>query len=191
MIGESQSRPPATLLMIRSQGNMLLSLVSHPNPAQILISAIQKRGGAGLISKEEDFYLALLNPASEGGGIREAVKIMGGDPGKGALSLEMEDSLVQGQAVQVSWQPASHRAEADLQFMQKSSLPTSLPLSPSRLSFGALARSDDPDSEDSDAAQRKPRVEEGFMGLSEAGFLYSVRGRSAMGTAGGGFAVLR
>jgi hypothetical protein len=82
---------------------MLLSLTSHPNPAQILISAIQKRGGAGLISKEEDFYLALLNPASEGGGIREAVKIMGGDPGKGALSLEMEDSLVQGQAVQVSF----------------------------------------------------------------------------------------
>ncbi|KAI9637449.1 uncharacterized protein MKK02DRAFT_43370 [Dioszegia hungarica] len=164
------------MVVDRSQGNMLLSLVSHPNPAQILISAIQKRGGAGLISKEEDFYLALLNPASEGGGIREAVKIMGGDPGKGALSLEMEDSLVQGQAVQ---------------FMQKSSLPTSLPLSPSRLSFGALARSDDPDSEDSDAAQRKPRVEEGFMGLSEAGFLYSVRGRSAMGTAGGGFAVLR
>lgn len=80
---------------------MLLSLTSHPNPAQILISAIQKRGGKGLLSKDEDFYLALLNPASEGGGIREAVKIMGGDPGKGALSLEMEDSLMPGQAVQV------------------------------------------------------------------------------------------
>jgi hypothetical protein len=75
---------------------MLLTFTSHPNPAQILISTIQKRGGKGL-SKEEDFYLALL----QDGGIREAVKIMGGDPGKGALSLEMEDSLMSGQKVQV------------------------------------------------------------------------------------------
>jgi hypothetical protein len=81
---------------------MLLSLTSHPNPAQILIAAIQKRGGKGHLSKEEDFYLALLNPE---GGIREAVKIMGGDPGKGALSLEMEDSIMPGQAVQVSQTP--------------------------------------------------------------------------------------
>ena len=82
---------------------MLLSLDGAPNPTQFLIQAIQKRpGGTGrginpTLGKDEDFYLALINPD----GSREVVKLMSGDPSRGALSLEMEDSVRVGQVVQV------------------------------------------------------------------------------------------
>lgn len=77
---------------------MLLSLDGFPNPTQTLIQAIQRRGGQGL-TKEEDFYLGLLGPD---GSASEAVRILSGDPSRGALSLEMENSLLSGQPVQVS-----------------------------------------------------------------------------------------
>lgn len=83
---------------------MLLSLNGAPNPTQFLIQAIQQRpGGTGrgvntTLGKDEDFYLALINPD----GSREIVKLLSGDPSRGALSLETEDSLRTGQVVQVS-----------------------------------------------------------------------------------------
>lgn len=80
---------------------MLLSLKGAPNPTQHLIQAIQARSGssssAGL-TKEEDFYLALISPD----GSKEVVRLVSGDPSRGALSLDTEDSLRVGQTVQVS-----------------------------------------------------------------------------------------
>jgi hypothetical protein len=82
---------------------MLLSLQGAPTPTKFHNQAIQKRpGGTGrgkntTLGKDEDFYLALINPD----GSREIVKLMSGDPSRGALSLEMEDSIRVGQVVQV------------------------------------------------------------------------------------------
>lgn len=160
---------------------MLLSFTTHANPTQVLITAIQKRGGQGL-TKDEDFYLALLTP---GGAIREAVKILSGDPSRGALSLEMEDSLSSGQAVQVR-SSLLRGVWADHQFMQSKKSQPAIPLSPASITFGALARSDI----EEETITGEPRTEEGFVGLSEGGFVYSVEGRTAVGTSAGGFAQL-
>jgi hypothetical protein len=71
---------------------MLLSLVGAPNPTQHLMAAIQGRS----ITKDEDFYIALIDGAN-----RSVVKLMSGDPSRGALGLDTEDSLRTGQRVQV------------------------------------------------------------------------------------------
>jgi hypothetical protein len=72
--------------------------------------------------------------------------------------------------------------------MQRSRSDLALPFQAGKLTFGAIAKSDEV--EDETEQRREPRVEDGFMTLSEGGFLYSVMGRSAIGTAGGGSAIL-
>jgi hypothetical protein len=70
--------------------------------------------------------------------------------------------------------------------MQRSPSPTI----PKGLTFGSIARSETADADEDTSSGLELRVEEGFSALSEAGFIYSVKGRTAIGTAGGGFAVL-
>ena len=53
---------------------------------------------AGL-GKDEEFFMALLS--SSGDKVKRVVKILSGDPSRGALSLEMEEPLLPGQRVQV------------------------------------------------------------------------------------------
>ncbi|WWC63339.1 uncharacterized protein I303_105939 [Kwoniella dejecticola CBS 10117] len=133
-----------------AQGNMLLSIDgANSNPTQVLIQAIQKRGGTG-ITKEEDFYLGIL----QSGKLQKAVKILSGDPSRGAMSLDMEDSLVTGQTVQ---------------FMHRESRISIPKASPGVLTFSSLPRSD----EAGDAIHGLPRVEDGFLALSEGGFVCS------------------
>ena len=89
---------------------MLLAVDSGANPTQKLVAAIQRRGGTGL-SKEEDFHLAFLAEVSarrvggtdvQNGEIGRLVKILSGDPSRGALSLDTAASLRVGERVQVS-----------------------------------------------------------------------------------------
>lgn len=100
---------------LRAKGNMLLEIDGvNPNPTQVLINAIQQRGGTGL-TKEEEFYLGFLDNGvsflkSEKNSvfpdylqdIKRVIKILSGDPSRGAMSLDMEDSIIAGQVVQVS-----------------------------------------------------------------------------------------
>lgn len=91
----------------------------NPNPTQVLINAIQQRGGTGL-TKEEEFYLGFLDNGvsflkSEKSvfpdylqDVKRVIKILSGDPSRGAMSLDMEDSIITGQAVQVSKENMSH-----------------------------------------------------------------------------------
>ncbi|WWC71530.1 uncharacterized protein I206_105488 [Kwoniella pini CBS 10737] len=139
-----------TAIVSGAQGNMLLSIEgTNSNPTQVLIQAIQQRGGTGL-TKEEDFYLGILDH----GEVQKVIKILSGDPSRGAMSLEMEDSLRSGQTVQ---------------FMHRDS-PMSIPKpSPDTFTFSSLPRSD----EAGDVVTGSPRVEEGFLALSEGGFIYS------------------
>ncbi|WVW85578.1 hypothetical protein I302_107616 [Kwoniella bestiolae CBS 10118] len=124
---------------------MLLSFEgANSNPTQVLIAALQQRGGTG-ITKEEDFYLGFL----ENGSVQKVVKILSGDPSRGAMSLDMEDSLLVGQTIQQ---------------------PVSIPQpSPNTFTFSSLAPSD----EAGDVTYRSPRVVDGFLALSEGGFIYS------------------
>ncbi|KAK8854772.1 hypothetical protein IAR55_003511 [Kwoniella newhampshirensis] len=147
-LGLSPMLPPVTIS--GAQGNMLLSIDGmNSNPTQVLIGAIQKRGGVGL-TKEEEFYLGLL----EQGDVKRVVKILSGDPSRGALSVDMEDPLLVGQTVQ---------------FMHRST-PVSLPHpSPSTITFSSIPKSDEID----DTPIGTPRVVDGFLGLSEGGFIYS------------------
>ena len=103
----------------RAQGNLLLSIDDgvDGNPARTLITALHKQRGRSGIKKEEDWFLS-IGPAmvasaestepvasvSESPREREqqnVVRILSGDPSKGALSLETEESLIPGQIVQV------------------------------------------------------------------------------------------
>ncbi|OCF57225.1 hypothetical protein L486_04681 [Kwoniella mangroviensis CBS 10435] len=133
-----------------AQGNMLLSIEgTNSNPTQVLIAAIQKRGGSG-ITKEEDFYLGIL----ENGEVQQVVKILSGDPSRGAMSLDMEDSLLAGQTIQ---------------FMHRETAVSSPQPKPDTITFSALGRSD----EEGELGTGSPRVVDGFLGLSEGGFIYS------------------
>ncbi|OCF37967.1 hypothetical protein I317_03928 [Kwoniella heveanensis CBS 569] len=133
-----------------AQGNMLLSIEgTNSNPTQMLIAAIQRRGGTG-ITKEEDFFLGFL----ENGSVKKVVKILSGDPSRGALSVDMEEPLLPGQTVQfMHRQPASPIVK-----------PT-----PHTFTFSSLAKSEETD----DIPIGQPRVVKGFLGLSEGGFIYS------------------
>ncbi|ORY35549.1 hypothetical protein BCR39DRAFT_510672 [Naematelia encephala] len=134
-----------------AQGNMLLKLsTTNPNPTQILISAIQRRTG-GTLSKEEDFFLALLSP--DDSKIQRAVKILSGDPSRGAISLEMEEPLLVGQRIQFMHRPQS---TGDLTPKQ------------GQITFAALRKSDNLDSI---PLQGTPRVQDGFLACSEDGFI--------------------
>lgn len=76
--------------------------------------------------------------------------------------------------------------------MQRNSSQAAVSMSAEGLTFGTIAQSETADvDEDVPGQQREPRIEEGYMALSEAGFVYSVKGRTAIGTAGGGYAVLK
>jgi hypothetical protein len=96
---------------------MLLKIEGkNENPTQTLIFALQARGSK--MTKDEDFYLALLDHGVSpllrarleqvGAGfltrqeIKKVVKILSGDPSRGALALETEEPLSEGQGVQVS-----------------------------------------------------------------------------------------
>ena len=70
--------------------------------------------------------------------------------------------------------------------MQRKTPNPLIPLSPASLTFGTLAQSQ----VDEDYSLQTPRVDDGFIGFSEGGFIYSVDGKTAVGTAAGGFAQL-
>lgn len=90
---------------------------ANSNPTQVLINAIQQRGGTGL-TKEEEFYLGFLDNGvrfPQNGkkkiasafayylqDVKRVIRILSGDPSRGAMSLDMEDSIITGQVVQVS-----------------------------------------------------------------------------------------
>lgn len=57
------------------------------------MTAIQQRDAGRLGNKDEVFFLQIGD---------RMVKILSGDPGRGALSLDMEDPLLEGQKVQAS-----------------------------------------------------------------------------------------
>ncbi|KAJ9123115.1 hypothetical protein QFC22_001306 [Naganishia vaughanmartiniae] len=113
----------------QAQGNLLLRLSPSPtsplsitNPTQALIKAINtfraslagesvealrpaqamtaaKGISIGKGMKEEEYYLGLFSRDSTVP--YQVVKIMSGDPSRGAISLEMEEPLLTGQRVQV------------------------------------------------------------------------------------------
>ncbi|WVF72838.1 hypothetical protein IAT40_007656 [Kwoniella sp. CBS 6097] len=133
-----------------AQGNMLLSVDgTNSNPTQMLIAAIQRRGGSG-ITKEEDFFLGFL----ENGSLKKVVKILSGDPSRGALSVDMEEPLLPGQTVQ---------------FMHRLSVSPIAEPSAGAFTFSSLPKTEDTE----DVPIGQPRVADGFLGLSEGGFIYS------------------
>jgi len=73
---------------------MLLSFEEGSgNPTQTLMAAIHRRDAGGLSNKDEEFFLRVR------GGM---IKILSGDPSRGAMSLDMEEPLTSGEKVQVS-----------------------------------------------------------------------------------------
>ncbi|TYJ53415.1 hypothetical protein B9479_005962 [Cryptococcus floricola] len=145
--GLSAMVEPVTITSAR--GNMLLAIDGiNSNPTQLLISAIQQRGGTGL-TKEEEFFLGFL----EGGKVKRVTRIVSGDPGRGAMSLDTEEPLLEGQTVQ---------------FMHRSAILFPQPLARS-ITFTSLPPAD----QIGDHPIGTPRVSEGFLASSEEGFIYS------------------
>ncbi|KAI5455377.1 hypothetical protein NCC49_000191 [Naganishia albida] len=70
-------------------------------PAEAMTAAQGISIGKGM--KEEEYYLALYSGESETP--YQVVKIMSGDPSRGAISLEMEEPLLTGQRVQFMHKP--------------------------------------------------------------------------------------
>ncbi|OWZ31004.1 hypothetical protein C347_03762 [Cryptococcus neoformans AD2-60a] len=139
-----------------AKGNMLLEIDGvNSNPTQVLINAIQQRGGTGL-TKEEEFYLGFLDNgfAYYLQDVKRVVRILSGDPSRGAMSLDMESSIKAGQVVQFM-----HRAAISQ---------NNLPLVDSII-LTSLSRTEQMDSH----LMGVPRVTDGFIASSEDGFIYS------------------
>ncbi|WVO13484.1 hypothetical protein L204_101104 [Cryptococcus depauperatus] len=138
------------LTINHAKGNLLLKVEgSDSNPTQLLIKAIQGRGGCG-ITKENEFYLGFL----ENGEVTRVIKILSGDPSRGAMSLETEEPLVAGQTVQFM-----HRTTA---------LNEPKPL-PHSMTFYSLPRME----QIVEYSIGQPRVVDGFFACTEGGIIYS------------------
>lgn len=92
-LGEQKPLSENRKLTVRAQGNLLLRIDGQANPTQTLMTAIQQRDAGKLGDKDEAFFLRIEE---------KVVRILSGDPSRGALSLDMEDPLREGQRVQVS-----------------------------------------------------------------------------------------
>ncbi|GMK59233.1 hypothetical protein CspeluHIS016_0702480 [Cutaneotrichosporon spelunceum] len=137
-----------------ARGNLLISLDGrNRNPTQCLIAALQARDGKGRsgITKDEEFYLAIMEPGSP---TPRVVRILSGDPGRGAISLETEQPLFPGQFVQFMYRP--------------SAAPPPQPLADT-LRFAVLPRTD----ELAPAPRTgSPVTRAGFVAASEGGFVH-------------------
>jgi hypothetical protein len=88
----------------------LLSLESgetiNPNPTRQLLSLLSAAHLPPL-GKDKDFYLGFLGAATDSqtpsstGKLRRVVRIMSGDPSRGGMALDCEDSLEKGDRVAV------------------------------------------------------------------------------------------
>ncbi|BEJ12563.1 hypothetical protein CspHIS471_0210230 [Cutaneotrichosporon sp. HIS471] len=137
-----------------ARGNLLLSFDGrNSNPTQCLIAALQARDGKGRsgITKDEEFYLAIMEPGSP---TPRVVRILSGDPSRGSISLETEHPLFPGQFVQ---------------FMHRPTAPTPAQALADTLRFAVLPRTD----ELAPAPRTgSPVRREGFVAASEGGFVH-------------------
>ncbi|BEI81863.1 hypothetical protein CcaverHIS002_0210230 [Cutaneotrichosporon cavernicola] len=137
-----------------ARGNLLLSFDGrNSNPTQCLIAALQARDGKGRsgITKDEEFYLAIMEPGSP---TPRVVRILSGDPSRGSISLETEHPLFPGQFVQ---------------FMHRPTAPPPPQALADTLHFAVLPRTD----ELAPAPRTgSPVRREGFVAASEGGFVH-------------------
>ena len=83
----------------RCQGNMLLSFAStQRNPTAHLLSLLPKLTN-NATGKDQDYFLGFVNKDNE---IYRIVRILSGDPSRGGMALDMEESLTNGERVIVS-----------------------------------------------------------------------------------------
>jgi hypothetical protein len=137
------------------------------------MAAINLRNAGNLASKDEEFFLSLPDTG-------RIVKILSGDPSRGAMSLDMEDPLLTGQRVQVS-KKVNEMAD-DCKFMYRREGAALPDVGDGGVGFSALKRSDEVDDE---GVVWKPRAVKGFWGFSEGGFVHSARGGSSICTVPG------
>lgn len=136
---------------------MLLSFKGEsPNPTQTLIRILQERdkGKARTgLEKEEEFWLAISDPHSDA--VR-VVRIMSGDPSRGAISLETDIPLNEGQMVQ--FQQRDPRAPTE----------PAPPLQEDELRFGGLPKKDTYEAPPPSGGKLETK---GFLACSEEGFV--------------------
>ncbi|KAK4688819.1 hypothetical protein P7C73_g1290, partial [Tremellales sp. Uapishka_1] len=149
---------------VDAQGNLLLKVKAdsnNPNPTQNLMISIRSRQTPQ--DKDEEFYLGFLGGENR---LEKVVKILSGDPARGAISLEMEEPLLIGQTIQFM-----HRAEQLGHSRPKKNVVT----------FCTLPKTNDVDQD----LMGSPATLEGFIGFTEGGFIHSSSGESRVSTVSG------
>lgn len=140
----------------RARGNLLLSFKgAASNPTATLISLLQERDHGkprtGL-EKDEDFWLEISDPHSDA--VR-VVRILSGDPKRGALSLDTDIPLNEGQMV-------------TFQQKGKDAPEPQAPLAAEMVRFGALPKKDTYEAPPPEVGEGRT---EGFLACSEEGFI--------------------
>lgn len=140
-----------------ARGNLLLSFKgASSNPTQTLIGLLQERdhGKARTgLEKDEDFWLEISDPHSDA--VR-VVRILSGDPSRGALSLDTDIPLNEGQMV--TFQQRAGKAAPEPQ----------PPLAGQTVRFGALEKKD---TYEAPPPQMGEMQTKGFLASSEEGFV--------------------
>ncbi|CED83300.1 hypothetical protein [Phaffia rhodozyma] len=183
--------------VVSSQGNLLLSIsrcASDPedtiaNPTKHLIMLLQESSSAGfdhksyLGSKEKEFFLGLIRPRGrEGvsttedqgsmGHVNRVVRILSGDPARGGMAIEREDSLQIGERFMFV-----HRPNLNDQIKYQNQDPNQnmegSPLTSHTFAFRTSSSSTTPPTgtADSSNSELEQLSIEGFDCSSEAGFI--------------------
>lgn len=144
-------------LIRRARGNLLLSFKgASSNPTQTLIALLQERDHGKKrtgLEKDEDFWLEISDPHSDA---LRVVRILSGDPSRGALSLDTDIPLNEGQMV--TFQQRTSREPQEPQ----------PPLAGETLRFGALPKKD---TYEAPPPHEGAMQTLGFLASSEEGFV--------------------
>ena len=156
------------LMVGRAQGNLLLQIEGdsqHSNPAQALVTALQNRSQGSKLNKDEEYFLSIGS-----GPDMSVVKVLSGDPSKGLVSLDTEESLREGEEIQVrALSSMPRRGLTKMQFLHRTRERNMGGPWRNELNFSVVAKLNELENVSSGG---KTSTVEGFEGLSEEGLVF-------------------
>jgi len=160
-----------------SQGNLVQSL-DGLNPSRLLLSAIEKNNNSedptnsnasmAQITKDDQFYLAVLHDNDGNSEMSQLYHITSGDPSRGTLALESEAAPPHNAIVQIFRLPATASPDTLSRYMNS---PTSTSRNNLKMAFTVAASDAMPTDAFINGGANTVILSDTFLTASENGFL--------------------